>query len=124
MIATTRVFPEIVGKRSLGFQRRLRRGEPRERDAEWRAGHVVETGVMAEPHGLRIAAVLAADADLEILALAAPALDRDLDELAHAGFVERREGIFGEDLPLEIIGQKPARVVAREAERHLCEVVR
>src|SRR5687767_13696112 len=45
-------------------QRRLRRGEPRERDAVRRAADVVEPEPVAERDGVRLAAVLAADAEL------------------------------------------------------------
>ena len=68
--------------------------------------------------------MLAADADLELRVRAAPALERDLDELADALFVDRGEGVGGEDA-LRQVRRQEARlgVVAREAERRLREVV-
>ena len=53
------------------LDRRLRRGEPGDRDAERGAGDVVQAGAVAELDALGIAAVLAADADLELRALTA-----------------------------------------------------
>src|SRR5689334_10110515 len=64
--------------------RRLCRREPRDRDAEGRAGDVVEADLVAEGDGPRVAAVLAADADLEPGPCRPPALDADADELADA----------------------------------------
>ena len=48
------------------FDGGLRRGEPRDRHAERRAAHVVQPGAVAELDRLGVAAVLAADADLEV----------------------------------------------------------
>src|SRR5689334_22706178 len=48
-------------------QRRLRRRKPRDRHAERRARYVVQIHLVAERDRRRIAAVLAADADLEAL---------------------------------------------------------
>ena len=53
---------------SLGvpvLQRRLRRSEARDRDAVGRAGDVIEPQAVAEGDGVRIAAMLAADTELE-----------------------------------------------------------
>jgi hypothetical protein len=52
----------------------LRRREPRDRHAEGRAGDVVEADLLAEGDGGRVAAMLAADAELEVRARLAPAL--------------------------------------------------
>src|SRR4051812_22142910 len=49
-------------------ERGLRRGEARDRHAIGRARDVVEPDLVAERHRGRIAAVLAADPDLEVLA--------------------------------------------------------
>ena len=61
---------------------RLRGGETRDGHAERRARDIIEPGGMAEADGIGIAAVLAANAELQFGARLAPALDRDLDELA------------------------------------------
>ena len=66
----------------LGFYRCLRGGEAGDGDTERRAGDVVEAGALAEVDRVGIAAVLAADAELEIGPRPAPALDGDLDRIA------------------------------------------
>src|SRR4029453_18058339 len=72
----------------------------------------------------RVAAVLTADAELQVGARAAPLLHRDLDELADASDVNRRERILLDDLELLIVRQERARVVARHAQTGLREIVR
>ena len=52
---------------------------------------------MAEGDGGGIAAVLAADADLELRTRLAAARDADLDELTDAFLIERDEGIDLQD---------------------------
>src|SRR5437868_2557314 len=56
-------------------QCRLGGRESRDGYAERRARHIGHAGGMAERHARRLAAVLAADANLEILARPAPQLD-------------------------------------------------
>src|SRR4051794_22764374 len=60
---------------------RLDRGapglQPGDRDAERRARHVVEADLVAEVHRVRVAAVLAADAELDAGARPAALLGRD-----------------------------------------------
>ena len=79
---------------------------------------------MAERDRLRLAAVLAADAELEVVADAAAALDGDPHQVADAVLVDRLERVALEDAVLEVVRQEAAGVVAREAERGLREVVR
>ena len=71
--------------RAARRERRLRRGKARDRHAVGRAGHVVEPDPLAEADGRGIAAVLAADAELQFRAPAPPALARDLDQRADPG---------------------------------------
>src|SRR5207244_5810348 len=66
----------ICGPASLA-QHRLRRCETRKRHAVRRAAHVVQTELVAELDGLRLAAVLAANAELDVGLRRAPALDAD-----------------------------------------------
>src|SRR5450830_43169 len=103
----------------------LRRGEPCDRDAERRAAHVVHAGAVAELDALGIAAVLAADAHLEVGPGAATPLDAHLHELADALLVEGRERVGRPDLLLlgEVEREKRTGVVAAHAEGHLREVV-
>src|SRR4029453_12103378 len=108
-----------------GFlERRLRRGEARQRDAVRGAGHVLQAELVAERDRGRLTAVLPADAHLDVLHAAA-ALDRDAHEVADAALVDRLERVPLEHAVLEVARQELAlRVVAREAERRLREVVR
>src|SRR5688572_5680884 len=101
----------------------LRRAQPCDGDHERRARDVGHVHPVTELDGRRLAAVLAADADLEVGARATPALDADLDELAHTLLVEDREGIVRQQPLLEVVGQELRHVVAAVAERHLGEVV-
>src|SRR4029077_16219373 len=66
------------------LQRRLGRREARERHAVRRAADVVEPQAVAEGDRVRLAAVLAADAELQVLLGAAAALDRDPHQVADA----------------------------------------
>ena len=67
--------------------------------------------------------MLAADADLEVRTGAAAAFDADLDELADGTLVDGLERVGIKDLVAEVVAHEGANVVAREAERHLGEVV-
>jgi hypothetical protein len=58
---------------------------------------------VAEVDAARVAAVLAADADLEVLAGGAALLDGHLDQLADAGLVERWNGSFGRIPMLDVV---------------------
>src|SRR5688500_2616956 len=77
-------------------------GHPRDGATEWRARAAGEAPRLAERDAARVAAVLAADADLQVRARPAPALDRDPDQLAHPHLVERLERILGEDAALHV----------------------
>ena len=80
---------------------------------------------MAERHRAGLAAVLAADAHLQVLLHAAPALDRDPHQVADALLVDNLERVPLEDARLEVAREELALgVVPREAERRLGEVVR
>src|SRR5881392_659669 len=98
-------------------ERRLSRGEPRQRNAVRRAAHVVEAEPVAETDRARVSAVLTADAELQIGSRLPAALDGDLHQLADTVEVERLEGIRVEHPVLQIEGQELALgVVARHAE--------
>ena len=69
--------------------------------------------------------MLAADPDRQLGVGGPAALDRDPHQLADALLVERRERVVGEHAVLEVVREELAlRVVAREAERRLRQVVR
>src|SRR5579862_4206370 len=72
---------------------RLRGGEARNRYAEWRTGDIGQACFLEEGDRCGIAAMFAADAELEIGPCLATALDRNLDELAHALLIDADEGI-------------------------------
>src|SRR5258707_5575403 len=96
--------------RGLLAERGLRRGEPRDRHAERRAGHVVEPDLMAERDRGGIAAVLAADADLELVARLAPALDAGAHQFSDAPAVRRHAPNAGEDSPGRVWYEEALRV--------------
>src|SRR5215470_10915883 len=101
--------------RRRGRDRRLRRRKPGDRHAVGRAGDVVEPDLLAELDRGGVAAMLAADAELQLLAGAAAALGGDADELANAVGVDRDERVLLEDALLLVGRQETRRVVAREA---------
>src|SRR3546814_13344080 len=70
-----------------------------------------------------VAAMLAADAELDARARPATALGGDFDELADTLDVEADEGIGDEDALVDILGQETARIVAADADRSLGQVV-
>src|SRR5699024_963595 len=86
-------------------------------------GNVVQTNLVAELYGRRIAAVLAADTALQIRTGRAAFLDRHLYQLAYAGLIQSREGIGLVDLCLVVSVQELAGIIAGEAECHLGQVV-
>src|SRR4029077_3513881 len=79
---------------------------------------------MTALHRARLPAVLAANPDLQIAPRAAAELHGHLDELPDTGLIEHLERILGQEPVLDIKGQEAARVVARETERRLREIVR
>ncbi len=105
-------------------QDRLGGGQAGHRDPEGRAAHVVEPGVVEEADRLGVAAVLAADADLEVRPGGPAPLGPEADQLADAVGVDHLEGVARQQAQLEVGGHHPALdVVAGEAERHLGQVV-
>src|SRR5688500_16387826 len=105
--------------------RRLRRREARDRHPIRRRRHVGETGVVAERDRRWVAAVLAADPDLETRARPAPALDRDPHHGAEAVAVEHLERVRRDDLLLAVCGEEALlRVAPRDPQERLREVVR
>src|SRR5581483_6201351 len=87
--------PRRLGSRS---ERGLRRREAGDCDAERRAGDVVEAEAVADADRRGVAAVLAADADLEAAPRAAALLHGDLHQAADADRIERLERVARVDL--------------------------
>src|SRR5277367_5859106 len=79
---------------------------------------------MAEFYGIGIAAMFAADAELDVGSRLAAFRDGDLHKLADAGLVNRGERIFLHDLRFLIRAEETAGIVAAHAERGLRQVVR
>src|SRR5262249_54583484 len=105
------LLPFALVERLL-LQCSLRRSEPGDRNTEWRAAHVVEADLVEEMNRRRIAAVLAAHADLEIGLGRASFFRPDLDQLPDAFGVERRERVAREYSTILIRPQELADVVA------------
>ena len=63
---------------------------------------------MAESHRSGIAAMLATDADLELRARLAPALDADPHQFAHALLVDGDEGVGRDDATRRIDAEETA----------------
>jgi hypothetical protein len=86
-------------RRGLSVRRRqcaecgLRRGEPRDRHPERRTRHVIKPNLVTEGDRGRIAAVLAANAELELAADFAAPLASDADQFADAVAIERNERV-------------------------------
>src|SRR3954452_18163837 len=113
---------QLLGE--LLLERRLRCSHPRDRHAVGRTAHVVEPRHLEEPDRLRVAAVLAADAQLEVGVRLAAHPGGQAHEPADAELVDRLERAAVEDLLLHVRLEEAALgVVAREAQRRLREVV-
>ena len=80
------------------LDRSLRSSEARDRHAERRAGNVGQACVVAELDGARVAAVLAADAELDVRSRGLAKLASHLDQLADANLIELCERIVLVDL--------------------------
>src|ERR1041384_1394284 len=97
------------------LQRRLCRGQSRHRHAERRTTHVAQPNTMAELDARRFAAVLAADAELDVRARLAALIPRDFHELADAILVDGGERIVPHDLQFLVMRQERARIVPAHA---------
>src|SRR5262245_66214627 len=95
----------VLAERGLG------RREAGDGDAERRAGDIVERELVAERDRGRVAAVLAADADLQLGARLAAALDADAHQFAHALAIDGDEGIAGENAARDVGAEKARGVV-------------
>ena len=88
------------------LDRGLGGGEACDRHPEGGAGHIGEPHVVAELHGRGIAALLTADAQLDIGTGLAAQLTGHLDQTAHAHLIQAGEGIGLIDLPVIVAGQE------------------
>src|SRR5438105_510340 len=104
-------------------ERRLCRREPCDGDSVRRRADVGEPDRVEEMHRRRVAAMFAADAELDVGTRLPSALNAHRHEVADAVHVDRGERILLEDLLVLVDLQELADVVAREAERQLREIV-
>src|SRR3546814_4530412 len=101
----------------------MRRREARDGHAVGRGADVIEADFFAEMDARRVAAMFAADAELDAVT-GRPTTGRgEVDELADPLDVEADEGVGDEDALVDILGQESARVVAADADRRLGQVV-
>src|SRR5262245_22106851 len=91
---------------ALFLQRGLGGGEAGDRHAVRRAADVVEPQAVAERHRVRLAAVLAADAELEVVLDRAAPLDRDPHQVADTALVEGLERVALKHPVLEVAGEE------------------
>src|SRR3954471_22984809 len=109
--------------RRILAERGLRRRQPCDRHAERRARDIVERERVAEGHRGGIAAVLAADADLELGARLASAFDADAHQLAYALAVDGDEGIKRDNSARHVEAEKARRIITADAVSRLGQVV-
>src|SRR5262245_61810275 len=91
---------------------RLGRSQPGDRHTVRRTTDVIEPDLVAEHHAGRVAAVLAADPDLELFAGPAAAGNSQLHQSSDAVLIDRLEGIAADDVVLAIITDERTVVVA------------
>src|SRR5512137_2281122 len=114
----------LLGRRLGGVQDgRPGRREPGDGHPEGRAADVVQPDEVAELDRGRLAAVLAADAQLDPGPRLPALLDGHTHELADAVAVEDLERVLGVDLLLDVRAEEAGGVVAADAERRLGQVV-
>ena len=109
--------------RSLFLNGSLSSSQTCDRHTEGAAGNIVQAYIVAELNGGRIAAVLAADAEMDVRTGLAAQLSSHLNQLAYAVLIQMCEGIGLIDLLLIVIIQELACIITAEAEGHLGQVV-
>ena len=106
------------------FHRRLPGRDPCDLDAVRGARDVVESRAVAELDRLGVAAVLTADAELDVRLDPPRQLGGHRDELADAILVERLERVGRQDVARQVPGQELALgIVSAERQRRLGQVV-
>jgi hypothetical protein len=78
---------------------------------------------MAQLDAGGIAAMLAANPDLQFPVRLAPALDRDSHQLADSDRIELRERVLLVNSGTNVVGEEFSRVIARDSIRHLRQIV-
>src|SRR6202795_1129235 len=111
---------------SLLFDYRLRCGQPGDGHAERGCAHIVHLDLMAELDAFRVAAVLAADADLQFRPSAPAPRNAHTHQFPDSLDVQSLEGVGGKYPGLffvDVVWQEAAGVVAREAHGRLRQIV-
>src|SRR3989344_1291526 len=101
------------------LERRLCRGELRDRNPVWAARNVAEAYAVAELDALRVASVLAADPNVNARFRAASQLHTLNHEFAHPFLVNGLEWVNLKDALVQICLYELAGVIPRKAERCL-----
>ena len=91
--------------------RGLRGGETGDGHTEWAAGNIVQTDPVAELHAHGVAAVLAADAAVQLRTNLLALLHSHLHQGTDAGLIQLGEGVVLEDLGVVVGVQELACVV-------------
>src|SRR5262245_4321654 len=99
-------FSAKVASSRLAAQCRLCGGEARDGHPERRTAHVIEAFAVTKVDRRRLAAVLAANSNLQVGLGLAPALDADADELAEPVLVDGDERIGRVDAEPHVFAQK------------------
>src|SRR5262249_9121893 len=110
--------------RRLFGNRRLRSGQPGDRDTGRRATDVIQPDRVAEHHARRVAAIFATYADLEVATRFSAACHSHLHQAADAVLSDRLERIGPDDVVLGVVGDERPVVVAADTETGLRQVVR
>ena len=94
-----------------------------DRNSEGRTRNVIETDFVAIFNGSRVAAVFAADTDVEVAVYGLTELNSGFHKLTNTDSVELSKGIVFEDLGVVVAIEELTCVVAREAIGHLGKVI-
>src|ERR1700760_4111734 len=104
-------------------KRRLCGRQTRYRYTKWRAGNIIQTRVVTEANGCRIAAMLAANAELETVARLTAACRRDANKFADTIDIDGDERIARDHTLVDVLVEKHAGIVARQNQKGLREIV-
>src|SRR6266545_1547133 len=107
----------------LFAESRMSRGQTSDGHPEGGAGNIVKTDLVAEDDGGGVAAMLAADAELDVAPGGAPLVAPHFDQLSDAVLIEGDEGVLGKESGLDVEGKELACIVPGEAESGLRQVV-
>ena len=98
-------------------------GQTRDRHTERRAGHIVQTNLVAELYGAGVTAVLTADTAVQLGTGSFTVLHSHLHQLANTVTIQLGEGIVLKDLGVIVSVQELTGVITAEAVGHLSQVV-